>query len=68
MDWFLAFTKELEGQIPQMWPGDRPLLAFQTTRYSRRLFKILKQLGLDRYGTTWVIVRRLRKLKQALGA
>jgi glycosyltransferase involved in cell wall biosynthesis len=68
MDWFLAYTKELEGQIPQMWPGDRPLLAFQTTRYSRRLFKILKQHGHDRYGTTWVIVRRLRKLKQALGA
>jgi len=68
VDWFLAFTKDLERQIPRMWPGDRPLLAFQTTRYSRHLLNILKQLGLDRYGTTWVIVRRLRKLKQALGA
>jgi glycosyltransferase involved in cell wall biosynthesis len=67
VDWFLAFTKDLDGQIPRMWPGDRPLLAFQTTRYSRRLLNILKQLRLDRYGTTWVIVRRLRKLKQALG-
>lgn len=68
VDWFLAFIKDLERQVPRIWPSNQPLLAFQTTRYSRRLFNILKQLGLDRYGTTWMIVRRLRKLKQALGA
>jgi glycosyltransferase involved in cell wall biosynthesis len=66
LDWFIAFTENLNGQKPRVWPGDRPLLTFQTARYSRRLFTILKQLKLDRYKTTWMIVRRLRKLKQDL--